>query len=175
MARQAVFVTGDKAIDRKLAKLEAKAINKLLPKAAKEAAQVTKEDYRRRVPVDSGAMRDAITTKVRRYNHKANTGQTIVRNGRKINVKRVVAKDIGARVIIDRKRLAKEAGKKKRGKRSLPIDRKRGGMYFYPAVVELGGRKRNGRRPLTKALYQNEQDIKREFIQAMRRLVTGAA
>lgn len=171
MAKPGIIVTGDRQLDRALARMEAKAINKALPKAAKEAAQITRDDYRRRVPVDSGAMRDAVVTRVRRYKHKSETGKVITRNGRRIKVKRVTAADIGARVLLDRKRLAKEASKKKRGKTSLPIDRKRGGMYFYPAVVELGNRKRSGKRPLTKALYENSGDVRAEFIKAMRRIV----
>lgn len=171
MAKQAVFTTGIAEIDAKLVRMNNKAIKKLLPKAAKEAAQTTKTDYRRRVPVDSGAMRDALAIRVNRYKHKANTGKVITRGGRRINVKQIVAEDIGARVIIDRKRLAKEASKIKRKRKSLPWDAKRGGMYFYPAVVELGSRRHNGNRPLTKSLYENKADIRREFNKAMRRLV----
>lgn len=176
MAKSGVIVTGDKELDRALARMEAKAIKKLLPKAAKEAAQVSKKDYQRRVPVLTGAMRDAVVVRVRRYKHKEKTGTgrlVTLKSGKQVRQRRVTAEDIGAKVLIDRNQLTKKAGQKKRGRKSLPLDLRRGGMFFYPAVVELGNRKRTGKRPLTKALYDNETPIKGEFIKAMRRLVSN--
>ena len=170
-----VMLFGDKKLDRKLAKLPEKLVNKLLPKAAKKAAKTVKSDYQKRVPVLTGAMRDALTTKVYRKAQKKGTGtfKTFTRGGvtKRYEVQKAYAKDVGANVIVSREKLVKEAGKKKRGNKSLPIDRKRGGMYFYPAVVELGGRTQSGRRPLTKALYDNKDDIRKAFIIALKALV----
>lgn len=171
MAAAGIIVTGDKELDRALARMEAKALKKLLPKAAKEAAKEVQEDYQQRAPVETGAMRDASVIRVRRYKHKSATGQFINRGGRSIAVQRVTAEDIGAKVIIDRKKLTRLAGQKKRGRGSLPWDSRRGGMFFYPAVVELGNRKRNGQRPLTKSLYRNDAMVRRKFISAMRALL----
>ena len=178
MSKAGMIVTGDRTVDRNLARMEKKAINKLLPKAAKEAAEISREDFRATVPVKSGAMRDSAIIRVRRYKHKADTGKTVIARGgymagKRINVKRVVAQDIGARVMIDRKTLAKKAGQKRRGAKSLPIDRKRGGMFFYPSLVELGNSKAKGDRPLTRSLYGNEAPIRQKFIASMRRLTSG--
>lgn len=163
-----VIVTGDKELDRALARMEAKLLRKLLQTAAKKAAVVVREDFRKRAPVDTGTLANSLAIKVRRYRHKADTGKTVTRAGQTYNVKRVVAEDIGAAAIIDRKRFYKQA--MKRGK-ALSKDEKRKEGYFYPAIVELGGRNRTGQRPLTKALYDNEGRIRQAFLEAARTLV----
>ena len=178
MAKQPVFITGDREIDRKLVGLEKKLHRQVLTKAAKAAGKVVKDEYKDRVPVRTGAMRDAVGVRVRRYKHKEGTGKFRISKsgrskGRRFEVKRVVAQDIGASVQIDRKRLAKEASKIKRGNRSLPLDRKSGGMFFYPAIVELGRRKKAGRRPLTKSLYENADQLRAVYFGHLRSLLRG--
>lgn len=168
------IVTGHKDIDRKLAAMEKKLHRKVLTKAAKQAGQFVKQDYQSRVPVRSGAMRDAVGVRVRRYRHKAGTGKfRTSKKGFRFEVKRVVAEDIGASVGITRKRLAAVASQKKRGLKRLPIDRRAGGIFFYPAQVELGSRKKQGRRPLTKSLYNNADQLRAIYILGLRALVNS--
>lgn len=174
--RQPVFLTGVAEVDRRLAKMEARAIKKLLPKAAKRAGETVKQDFKARVPVDTGALKRSITSRVFKNKiKKADPTKTVIARGgymkgKRIAVKRVVAEDVGAKVIIDRNRLTKEAGKRRS---ALPIDRERGGMFFYAAVVELGNRFKTGNRTLTKALYDNEKKLRIAFRQAMIQLVIG--
>lgn len=167
MATPVITIEGEEELTRRLAALEVKALRKLLPKAAKKAADVVVADYRNRVPVASGTMRDSVGKKVNRYKHKA-LGETVTRGGRTFRVRRTVAEDIGASVIVDRKRFYKAAAK--RGKK-LSEDKTRSEGFFYPSIVELGGHQRTGERPLTRALYENEDRLRAAFVEAVRGLL----
>ena len=170
MATPVFTFEGEEELTRKLAALEAKALRKVLPKAAKAAADIVVKDYKSRVPVDSGTMRDSVGKKVNRYKH-IELGERISRGGRIFRVKRTVAEDIGASVIIDRKRFYKVAAK--RGKK-LSKDEKRGGEgFFYPSIVELGGHEKTGERPLTKSLYENDDQLRQRFLTELRYLVAN--
>ncbi len=164
-----IEIEGDVALTRALARMEAKALKKLIPKAAKAASDIVVKDYKSRVPKDSGTMRDSVGKKVNRYKHKQ-LGEKITRGGRTFRVKRVVAEDIGASVIIDRKKFYKAAAK--RGKK-LSEDKTRKEGFFYPSIVEIGGHERAGDRPLTKALYQNEDQLRQRFLAELRYLVAN--
>jgi hypothetical protein len=176
MAKAGLILTGVAELDAKLAKLEAKLIKKLLPTAAKQAATITRDEYQRRVPVMTGAMRDAVVIRVRRYRHKEKEGTgrlvTLKATGKQVRQRRVTAEDIGASVIIDRNRWEKLL-KSRTSRKELGVDKKRGGPFFYPAVIEIGNKETLGERPLTKSLYERTQQIKAEFIKRLTALVSG--
>jgi hypothetical protein len=171
----AVIIEGEAELTRRLALLEKKMHRQVLTKAAKTCGALVKKDYQSRVPVLTGGMRDAVGVTVRRFKHKAGTGKFRTSSkGYKFEVQRIVAEDIGASVSITKKRLAAKASQSKRGKRSLPWDRKAGGIFFYPAQVELGTRSKQGTRSLTKALYMNGPELRDVYIGNLRALINAA-
>lgn len=183
MARPLVSIEGDEELTRKLAALEAKMQRSVLTKAAKAAGKVVKEEYQARVPVLTGAMRASVGVKVRRYRHKVGTGKirTTVKGERvfSFEVKRVKSEDIGASIFIDPKRLKKQVGRRATGAvRFNYVTNKKGKaetrVFYYPSIVELGGRQRKGERPLTKALYTNTSHLRDIYIGNLRALVAAA-
>jgi HK97 gp10 family phage protein len=146
MARaQTIIVTGDKEVDRALKALEPKLRNKALKKASRDAAKNVLEEYKRVVPVESGAMRDSAKVRVMKKKKDA----------------------MGHSVILDRDRLFALA--KARGKQ-LSIDRKRGNEpFFYPSVVEFGDKDTEAQRPLRKALFDKETAHKAFFMRELRK------
>lgn len=142
-----VFMTGSAELDRALADLEPKVQRKYGRKALNEAIKIVAEDYKERVPVDTGAMRDAIE----RYTPKGSRGQ----------LRRALR--------ITRASLAREMAKYQ----DEDIDKVefRG---FYPAFVELGTSERGARRPLRNALYGNELQIRFIVNLELTKLITDA-
>jgi hypothetical protein len=178
----AVTVSGIDEVVKALYAKEAKLARKLLPKAAKKSIEVARRDYRGRVPVDSGAMRDSSRIKVRRYKHKADTGKQIIARGgfmkgKMVSVKRVVAEDIGASLVIDQDVLKKKASKGAKSVRvkfakSAKTGKTRAVLAnFYPSQVELGNKRQAGQRPLTKSLYDNADKMRQVYADTLAELV----
>lgn len=177
MAKKAVTVTGLAELDAALAKLPEKVQKQHCRKAARSAAKFALEDFQARVPVDTGAMRDAakvraappITVKVKTGKSKL---VTIKATGAKvlIDVKKTVSSFVAAKVIIDGELLIQLAMDSGRPIDDL-VDQKRGGWFFYPATVELGTSKESGKRTLTKSLWDNSFALKSIFLYELRKLV----
>jgi HK97 gp10 family phage protein len=147
MKDSVAFITGVKELDAKMRELPRKAQMKYGRKALRTAARLVLEDYKRRVPVDTGSMRDAIRARAT----KRKRGQT------------------GMRLTIDRDRVfeLREERSRKPSPRALEDE-----AFFYPAIVELGDGSHPGKRPLTKALYDSEQRIRSVFVRELERLIT---
>lgn len=145
-----VVVTGDKKIDAALKRLEKKLRNKTVRKAARTAAKKALNDFRQRVPVESGSLRDA--TKVRAMKRsKATRGA------------------LGASLVVDRKRLFANY-EARTGK--LPGSRKQDDEpFFYPTVIEFGDADTEPEAPLRKAVYGNEEQIRRIFLTELKLLL----
>jgi hypothetical protein len=179
-----VTIEGDELLTKRLASLEAKMQRQVLTKAAKACGALVKKDYQSRVPVDSGAMRASVRVRVRRYKHKAATGKMVIARGGRmagqlVAVKRVVAEDIGANVYIDPRALKKQVGKRSKGAVRIFFSKDKKGktqtsVFYYPTIVELGGRNKKGARPLTKSLYLNGPELRDVYLGNLRALVARA-
>lgn len=140
-----VFMTGSAELDIALADLEPKVQRKYGKKALNEAIKIVEADYKELVPVDTGAMRDAIV----RRTPKGKRGQ----------MRRALT--------ITRESLARQMAKNE----GVDIDQVefRG---FYPAFVELGTSERTPQRPMRDALYGNDAVIRAEFMVQLKKLIT---
>lgn len=201
MSDGTVYVTGVKQLDRRLAGLSAKLQKKYGRQALRNAAKIVKEDYQKRVPVDTGAMRDAIVVRAAGKTVDRKTGklrsrrgqigislqitrdslarsqkrveQKVTREGHKASLKASLAAiDAGSEDRKTKTRLKKaarqaNAASKKSALAGINIEFR----GFYPAFVELGNKNGNGKRPLTKALYESEAAIKREFVRQLEMLI----
>lgn len=151
-----IIVTGDKKLDVLLANLEPKMQRKAIKKATRESAKLFKNRLKPTVPKDSGAMADAIQVRATTKSIKKGTGvfkEGTAKNGFKytFQVKKIIGKDFGAKIEITRKSLAKQLAK--RGLHDK-ADKVMKGKYFYPAMIELGGRKRAADAPFRRTLRQ---------------------
>jgi hypothetical protein len=179
-----IEIEGEELLTKRLAALESKMQRQVLTKAAKACGALVKKDYQSRVPVDSGAMRASVRVRVRRYKHKADTGRKVIARGGRmagqyVSIKRVVAEDIGANVYIDPRALKKQVGKRSKGAVRIFYSKDKKGktqtsVFYYPTIVELGGKDRSGHRPLTKALYLNGPELRDVYIGNLRGLVAQA-
>lgn len=69
-------VYGGKELERTLAELPLKLQKKVLSKAARKAGNVVKDEARRRVPVDTGALRKALKVRAIKAKMTRRTGRT---------------------------------------------------------------------------------------------------
>lgn len=181
-----ISVIGEERLIRRLAKLGGKDAKKYIKKAAKESGKTVKAEARSRTPKDTGAMSKSYRQRQTTYKHKVGTGKwrTGVNKATgfayTFQVKKIIAEDVGNQVYIDQDSLKRQASK---GKHSVKIKfaKKRSGKvrsvmaYFYPAAVELGTRKGNGKRPLTKSLFDSKRKVRKIFIRELRRLLNEAS
>jgi len=65
-----VFLTGDKALDKKLSTLEGKVRNKIARKAIRKAAKPVLDAAKANVPVESGKLRKSLTIRALRKSSK---------------------------------------------------------------------------------------------------------
>lgn len=143
-----VYSTGFEELDRKLAGLEPKVQKKYGRTALNNAVKIVEAKFKELVPVDTGAMRDAVV----RRTPKGKRGQ------------------MRRALMITRDSLARVIKKQTKSKEKITI----GDNDFYPAYVELGTQDREGKRPLRDALYGNEGPIRAEFVKELRKIVTEA-
>lgn len=171
MASQAIIITGDAELDAKMAKLEPKLQAKHIRKATRAGAKKVLARARSLTPQETGTMAAAMKVRAVSRTIKGATGKqkrVTTKAGRSVvvNVKKTVAKEFGARVVIDRKALAKQAGK--RGKK-LSEDSKRGEPFFYPAAVELGTKKKTADSPMRRGMKAAESEALAEFRTELRK------
>lgn len=140
-----VFMTGSTELDKALADLEPKVQRKYGKQALNEAIKIVEADYKERVPVDTGAMRDAIMRRTPR--------------GKRGQMRRALT--------ITRASLAKQMAKQQ----DVDIDQLvfRG---FYPAFIELGTSEKSPKRPMRDALYGNASPIQFVFRLELSKLIT---
>lgn len=141
-----VVVTGDKQIDKALRRLDTKIQRKTVMAALRKSREKAYNDYISRVPVKSGAMRDATLKRAAKGKKKRGV--------------------IGVSLVIDRKKLfAKYEAHYGRlpGKRTKDSE-----PFFYPTVVEFGDKDTPAEKPLREAVYGNEEAIKRIFLNELR-------
>lgn len=150
MANALVVVTGHEDIDRKLVTFEKRLQRKVLAQAGRKSADEVLADFRRRVPVDSGAMRAAAKRKAIKRTRTA----------------------IGSQVIIDRDKLVAEYTARVGRPPGKRLNDKE--PFFYPAIVELGGAGFPARKPMREALYGNAEAIKRHYMDHLRKAINAA-
>lgn len=135
-----ITLTGMLPVGLKFATMPAKLQQKAIRKAVRETGKVVLRDARANTPVESGAMKRSL--KVRSFSRSIKRGiGTIKQHTNKqtghtysYEVKRVVAKEFGAKVVVDRESLRKHVENEEL------LYRKGISSYFYPAAVELGRR-----------------------------------
>lgn len=159
MAKSFVVLTGDKKLDAALQGLEPAMQKKAIRYATKQAAKLFKERLRPTIPKDTGAMADALQVRAVAKRIKRPTGavkQATSKNGFNytFQVTRVVAVEYGAKIEITRKSLAKQLAKRGHIEKAQKIASDR---YFYPAIVELGGKERAAEMPFRRALRTQKQ------------------
>jgi HK97 gp10 family phage protein len=139
------FVTGDKEVDKVLANFEPKWQKKHGRRAARDAAKFALADFKNLAPEDTGAMVAAAKVKAAKRSRKF---------------------AFGSLIHIDRDKMF--AHRKAEGER-VALDKKRGGEpFFYPSVIEFGDSDTEAQKPLRTALYGNETEIKRVFMDSLR-------
>ena len=146
MASSRSIVTGDKELDAMLKKLPLKLQKKYMRKATRNAAKKVQQGWKDKVPVETGAARDA--AKVRATKRSRNK--------------------VGSSVVIDREKMILE-----RAARGGQIgqDAKRGEPYFYAADLEFDA---DGDKPLRSTLYNNQDDFRREVKSEVRHMIFDA-
>lgn len=127
---------------------------KAIRKATRESAKMFRDRLRPLVPRDTGAMADAIQVRAITRSIKQGTGvfkEATAKNGFRytFQVKRIIGQDFGAKIEITRKSLAKQLARRGKDKEAQKV---LDGKYFYPALIELGGRKKTAFAPFRKAL-----------------------
>ncbi len=140
------LITGELEINGAIETFERVALPAEIRKGTRAGAKLVEQEFKARVDVRSGAMRDA----------------TIVRALKRSRQR------IGHMVKIDRNKLF-ALYEKRTGK--PPTGRKGEGPFFYPAVQELGDKNNEPKRPLRGALYDNAQPVKHEVATAMLRAI----
>lgn len=153
-AKAAIFVTGDKELDRamrRFAEEDNKGAKKAVRQASRAASKIVADDYKRRVPVDSGALKASVT----------------VRALKRSRVR------IGTRVVVPQDKLFKQYAKRHGGKEPSP---RKGETtpFYYPSVLEFGDGVRPGKRFLTKSLRENEKAVRDEFLLFLRGAISKA-
>jgi hypothetical protein len=150
-------ITGVKEVDAALAQFEAKVQRKYVRQALNNSVKIVEKDFKVRCPVetdefgdDVGAMRDS----AKRYTPKRK--RNVQRRGLKIDKGRLM------QLYFERK--GRFPGKRRAD--SEPM--------FYPALIELGGSEEEPQRPLRGSLYDNETQIKAEFVNQLRTAVNLA-
>lgn len=144
-------------LDKALATLEPRMQVKAIKYATRESAKLFKERVRPQIPRDTGAMADAIQVRAVSRSIKQDTGVLKKGVNKKtgytytFSVKKTVAKEFGAKIEITRKSLAKQLRKLGHTDKA---DKVMSGKYFYPAMVELGGRKAAAQKPIRTVLNQ---------------------
>lgn len=134
--------------------MEPKMQNKAIRKATRESAKLFRDRLRPLVPRDTGAMADAIQVRAVTRSIKEGTGvfkEATAKNGfrYRFQVERVVGKDFGAKIEITRKSLAKQLTRRGKNEEAQKVLTDK---YFYPALIELGGRKKTAYAPFRKTL-----------------------
>lgn len=152
-----IILTGDAALDRSLAELERKVQNKAVRKALDNSLKMVEADYKRLVPVDTGAMRDAVRRKAPKGRRRGEIVRELVLD----------------RVLLQVLRLARTGATKARGRKAIQAAHAQqiNEAFFYPAVVELGDKDTPAQRPMRAALYDNSQRIMAEFVKQLRALL----
>ncbi len=172
MAKKGLIIEGEKELNKAIAKMEAKLLKKNLKKAAKQAGKIAQNAFKSNAPRDSGALANASVLRVHTKRHKMGTGKfRTSKKGVKFEVKRVVSEDIGSVVFVSRKSLMKQIGKRGNAVKFTRNKKGKSEMVFYPAFIELGTSKKTGKRVLTRSLHNNQNPIKGEFKEALRKLV----
>lgn len=147
MAKTGLVITGIEEFEGNLTTFEKVAFPAEIRKGTRDAAKLVLEEYKARVPVKSGSMRDA----------------AVVRAVPRSRVK------IGHTVKILRDRLF-QLYEARTGK--PPASRKQDDEpFFYPTMIELGAQEAEAQRPLRGALYDNEQAVMVEFSAGMLRAI----
>lgn len=141
-----VFQTGFEDLDKALGELEPSVQKKYGKRAMNNALKIVEKSYKELVPVDTGAMRDAI---IRRVPKGTKRGQ----------MRRALT--------ITRESLARQMAKIE----DVDIDQVKF-RGFYPAFVELGTSTDSPKRPMRDALYGNESMVRAEFIVQLRKIIT---
>lgn len=140
-----VYVTGVKELDRNLRKFDAKLQKKYIRQGIDRGANEVLDEFRRLVPVETGAMRDVAKKKPIKRSRKR----------------------IGRYIGISRDELMTE--RETRGGK-LVWDRKRSSYFYYPAVVELDP---TGKKPLRTALYFKADRVEKIMIARVRAAIKG--
>lgn len=143
------FVTGDAEVDAVLANFSHTWQKQQGRKAGRDAAKLVLDDFKQTAPMDTGAMAEA----------------AVVRSA-----KRSRKQAFGFLVYVDRKRLfshATSAGKE------LSVDKRDGGPYYWPAVIEFGDHDTPAQRPLRSSLWQNQGPVRELFLASLRRHIAG--
>lgn len=147
-AKGAVVVTGDKEIDRALTHFERNLQRKYIRQATRKATkEIVLADFRKRVPVASGAYRDSATVRAIKRSRKR----------------------IGHVLVVPRKKLEKQY-QKRYGKLPGSLEG-REDWFYYPQVIEFGGDEKAGGKAVRKSLYDNAGRVKVEFVQSVRRAI----
>lgn len=173
MANAGVIVTGDKALDRRLAQFEARVQRKYIRQAVNNAIKVVEKKARAATPVDTGAMQNAIVRRTPKRQKRGVisrglwiTRRTLARAIRGVAVGRARKQFKGVHGATAERALAVAAAKET----TVDIE-KRG---FYPAFVELGDKDSEGKRPLRNSLYGSEAEVRKEFIGQLQAAVATA-
>lgn len=148
MARkQTIIVTGDKELDARLRAFEPKVRNKFARKALREATKRVREEFIKRVPVDTGALK------------RSSTVRSLKRS----------TKRIGAMVVVNTTKLY-DIRQKGSGKRP----QWQGQDFYYPAVIEYGSINVPAQAPMRKALYENKEYTVSRFKASLREAIASA-
>lgn len=145
MANKLAYVTGDREVDAILAQFEPKFQKKYGRKASRNAAKKVMTEAKAKAPEDTGALKRSL----------------IIRTAKR---SRKIA--FGHRVIIDRDRLIKYAGKF--GKKISKDKKRNNEPFFYPSVIEFGDKDTPAQKPLRNALFGNEAAIKSYFLDELK-------
>jgi HK97 gp10 family phage protein len=173
MANAGVIVTGDKELDRRLAQFEARVQRKYIRQAVNNAVKVVETKARANVPVDTGAMQNAIVRRTPKRQKRGVisrglwiTRRTLARAIRGVAIGKARKQFKGVHGAAEQRALAVVAAKE------TTVDIEQRG--FYPSFVELGDKDSEGKRPLRNALYGSQAEVRKEFIDQLRTAVATA-
>jgi len=189
-----VYTTGFKELDKALADLEPKVQRKYGKTALNNSLKIVEAEYKERVPVRTGAMRDAIvrrTPKGKRGELKRTLMITRASLAKSTTKKAIAGIRSAGKAALSLELAAlrgnRSLGKEERARtrallRSSQRDKTKSeiegvGSFsdqdFYPAFVELGTSTEPGKSPMRGALYDSANRIRQEFVKQLRQLVAS--
>jgi hypothetical protein len=178
-----LIATGIPELDAALAAFDRKVQRKSIVTALKNALLIVKRRYQARVPVLSGAMRDAIVVKVPRGTKRGEirralmiTRDSLARARRRVQKagEKTLRKHLTDRVVAGAGIGRREASARIAAIRGANVGTAKSEDDFYPAFVELGDHDSPAKRPLRGAFYDSEQAIKAEFVNELKRAIASA-